>query len=125
MTLVEKPIENMDGFYARSDGTIRTPLGIEKGFVARNGYATIDCGFCYRHVHRLIARTLVPNPCPFVFNTVDHTSRVKSDNSAANLRWCSQAMNCLNRESKNCKSGSSWATIKVTRKDTRPHRRRN
>ena len=124
MTLVEKPIENMEGFFARSDGTIRTPVGVETGFLAKNGYLTIDCGFYYRYVHRLIARTLCHNPCPFVFNTVDHISRIKTDNSSRNLRWCSQAMNTLNREAKNCywdkrrkkwkakfRSGNQWKTV--------------
>ena len=123
-TLVEKPIENMEVFFARSDGTIRTPGGVETGFRAKNGYLTIDCGFCYRYVHRLIARTLCNNPCPYVFNTVDHISRVKTDNSSTNLRWCSQAMNTLNREAKNCywdrrrkrwqakfRSGNTWKRV--------------
>ena len=124
MDIIEKPIENMEGFFARSDGTIRTPCGIESGFIAKNGYPTIDCGFWYRYVHRLIARTLVVNPCPYVFNTVDHISRDKTDNSKNNLRWCSQAMNCLNREAKNCywdkrrkrwhakfRSGNQWKNV--------------
>ena len=47
-------------------------------------------------VHRIIAKLFVPNPKPDEFNIVDHISRVRSDNSSANLRWVNRFLNAQN-----------------------------
>ena len=99
--LFEKEIMYLHGYYARSDGKIRTPDGITEGFIASNGYRSILIGDNFRYVHRLIARTLVNNSAPFVFGTVDHKNNDRLDNRPTNLRWCTQAMNLLNRKAKN------------------------
>ena len=99
--LIEKEIRYLNGYFARSDGRIRTPDGITAGFIASNGYRSILIGDNYRYVHRLIARTLVKNAAPYVFGTVDHINNDRLCNVPSNLRWCTQAMNLLNRKAKN------------------------
>jgi hypothetical protein len=101
MTLYEKEIMFLPGYFARSDGTIRTPDGVTEGFIASNGYRSICIGDKFRYVHRLIARTLVNNAAPYVFGTVDHKNNDRLCNLPGNLRWCTQAMNLLNRKAKN------------------------
>lgn len=41
-------------------------------------------------VHRLVAQTFIPNP--HNYPSVDHKNRVRTCNSADNLRWATQKM---------------------------------
>ena len=53
-------------------------------------------------VHRLMGKTWVKNPCPTIFDRIDHISRVKTDNSYQNLRWVNAHLNAINRENTRC-----------------------
>jgi hypothetical protein len=55
----------------------------------------------YYSVHKIIARLFVPNPRPD-WNVVDHIDNDKVNNRSSNLRWCTQAMNLLNRRTQGC-----------------------
>ena len=48
-------------------------------------------------LHRAVAFAWVFNPCPDLFNIVDHISRDTKDSSATNLRWVNCAINNSNR----------------------------
>lgn len=57
--------------------------------------ATIDDQL--KSIHRLVALTFVPNPCPKVFKFVDHIDGNKLNNKASNLRWLTHQLNSMNR----------------------------
>jgi len=42
-------------------------------------------------VHRLVAEAFIPNPDNL--SEVDHINRIKTDNRAVNLRWCTHQQN--------------------------------
>ena len=45
------------------------------------------------YVHILVARNFVDNPCPKIFNEVDHIDNNPSNNKVRNLRWVSTLLN--------------------------------
>jgi hypothetical protein len=59
-------------------------------------------------LHRLIAKTFIPNPNNLP--VIDHIDRNRQNNSLENLRWVSQKENSLNKtfDKKNSKSGVRW-----------------
>ena len=50
------------------------------------------------YVHRLVAMAFIPNPNNYPF--IDHIDRNGLNNSASNLRWCTQEMNMRNENTK-------------------------
>lgn len=50
------------------------------------------------YVHRLVAMAFIPNPKNYPF--IDHIDRNGLNNSASNLRWCTQEMNMRNENTK-------------------------
>lgn len=50
----------------------------------------------FQYVHRLIAKTFIPNPSNY--QEVDHINRCKDDNNVHNLRWVTSSMNNFNRD---------------------------
>ena len=57
----------------------------------------ISCGKD-NHMHVMVARAWVYNPCPHRFHWVDHIDGDKQNNHASNLRWVSPSLNGLNKE---------------------------
>ena len=51
-------------------------------------------------VHILVGHAWVYNPCPGVFNMIDHMDRDSQNNDASNLRWVTNQLNCLNKKLK-------------------------
>ena len=103
----ERPVPNWPHWYARSDGSVRTPdnrilwgTPIKSGhrcFFAKNS----ACRYQTCWVHRFVAMAFVVNPCPALFVEVDHIDRCPSNNKPENLRWLSRSLNSLNKKSKN------------------------
>ena len=58
-----------------------------------NGYVYIHLDKKYR-LHKLIAKLFIPNPNNYP--VIDHIDRNKLNNSASNLRWCTQSTNKRN-----------------------------
>jgi len=73
----------------RKTGRIRRPVKI------KNGYMTVmfvkDKRYCLEYIHRLVAEAFIPNPEELFY--VNHKDRVKSNNNAENLEWCSAKYN--------------------------------
>ena len=94
----EKRIPGLRGYFARSDGTIRTPYGnVLRGSVGNeSGHLRINCSSQKKWVHRLIASAFVKNPRPDIFWIVDHINQNEQDNRPENLRWCNHSINLLN-----------------------------
>jgi hypothetical protein len=65
----------------------------------RNGYKYVNLSKNNKqkkfNIHRLVAEAFVENPDNF--NTVDHISKNKLDNSANNLRWATSSMQQRNK----------------------------
>lgn len=107
-----KPIPGYEGYYeASSLGEIRSVdrvkmlFGVNpvemKGRTLRQkinkstGYRMVILGVDGRRdtktVHRLVAKTWIPNPCSF--GDVNHKDGNKNNNSCKNLEWCTRAKN--------------------------------
>lgn len=117
-----KPIKGYEGFYEvsnlgrvrsldriviRSDGvkqTIKSKL--LKGTHDKDGYLTVGLSKDYKtkqyKVHRLVAETFIPNPDNKP--EVDHINTDRTDNTVANLRWCTHEGNCNNALTKKKRS---------------------
>lgn len=59
------------------------------------GYLSVYLGKKRIPVHRIISEAFIPNPNNY--NTVDHISKNKLDNSIDNLRWASESMQARNQ----------------------------
>jgi hypothetical protein len=57
----------------------------------RYGYPTVTIHGRKTTVHRLVATTFIPNPDGL--KQINHRSGDKTDNSVANLEWCTAAQN--------------------------------
>ena len=107
-TIVELPVPGWNGWYARADGSIRSPNDRiiwghsnqtgHKCFWQKNPFGIYET--CW--VHRFVAMAFVFNPVPSVFTEVDHIDRDPTNNKPGNLRWLSRALNNLNKKCKNC-----------------------
>lgn len=105
-TPVERPIPEYTGYYARDDGTIRTPSGhILRGHISKTcKHLRVWAKKRYWRkthltlVHRLIALAFVYNPRLDIFHLVDHINRDVNDNRPCNLRWVNHVLNGLNND---------------------------
>lgn len=81
------------GYYITKDGRVYNK---EKSTWLKqrlqNGYYTVNINKYTLTVHRLVAKTFIPNPenKPYV----DHIDSNKTNNKLENLRWCTQQENC-------------------------------
>ena len=80
-----------------SFGNVRDYLGhVNHWSVNGNGYHNIGISpNRSTGVHRLVAKAFVLNPCPEIFDEVDHINGVRSDNRWTNLRWVTRKLNMM------------------------------
>ena len=71
-----------------------------KKYYRNKKYKYLKCCLCTTYLHRLVALAWVFNPCPGVFNTVDHIDHDTQNNDASNLRWCTVQLNGIHRKTK-------------------------
>ena len=113
--MIEKPIPGFPGYYARSDGTIRTPFGSNPyGHILRGnpnnkeGHLAIKCKRPHwskpysQYVHIFIAKAFVHNPRPDIFDIVDHIDHDVTNNKPFNLRWLTHQLNVLHNKAAGC-----------------------
>ena len=67
------------------------------GFYYKVNLSSDDSILKKRYVHRVIAKTFLPNPEPGL--VVDHIDRNTKNNNISNLRWVTRSENCLNSSS--------------------------
>ena len=109
-----KPIEGYEGRYEVSNtGKVRSlNYGGTKGKVKElapqdngRGYLAVwlwDAdGRNHHYVHRLVAKSFIPNPQNFL--EVNHLDEDKSNNQASNLEWCTSKHN-VNYGSRNSRA---------------------
>lgn len=93
-----RPIPGFEGKYeANKNGQIRSLMTnkVLKPAVNQNGYAHLSlCGKDHR-VHRIIAKTFIPNPQGL--RDVNHKNGIKTDNRAENLEWVSHSENEIHK----------------------------
>ena len=75
----------------------RPHIVISIGRAKLKGSCYLSCGDNF-HMHVMVARAWVYNPCPSKFKWVDHINGDRQDNHAKNLRWVSPALNGLNKK---------------------------
>jgi hypothetical protein len=97
-----RPVAGYEGHYAvSSDGAVWSNKTASRRWLSlipdRHGYLFVNLSLHgkTRHylVHRLVAHAWVHNAEPNVFVQVNHINGIKTDNSAANLEWCTGSHN--------------------------------
>ena len=71
-----------------------------KKYYRNKTYKYLKCCSAKFYLHRLVARAWVFNPCPGVFNTIDHMDHDTQNNHASNLRWVTVQLNSIHRKLK-------------------------
>lgn len=89
------PLKDFSGYYAGCDGNIYSMEGGKikklKPYLNRCGYYIITIKRKTKILHRLIAKTFLPNPKNLP--EVNHINGVRTDNNVKNLEWCSRLEN--------------------------------
>ena len=86
--------------HGRVRGGIRFPLGIRKTSLQSSRYLEVRIAGTNLLVHRLVAQCFVRNPCPDIFDQVDHIDGDQYNNHWLNLRWLNSKLNNRNTKSK-------------------------
>jgi len=117
--MLEKPVPNWPGWFAREDGLIRNGDDIVHGSPTKAGHLCFKgrknhwkYGYT-QWVHRFVANTWVDNPRPDIFTIVDHIDRNPQNNHRSNLRWVTQQLNLLNNGGKNAYSRYGKWNVRV------------
>ena len=89
------PLKDFSGYYAGCDGNIYSMEGGKikklKPYLNRCGYYIITIKGKTKILHRLIAKTFLPNPKNLP--EVNHINGARTDNNVKNLEWCSRLEN--------------------------------
>ena len=101
--------------WCRSDGMISHHTGKEQEWIKgdfknNKGYWMIGGGAKWLNtfVHRAVAECFLVNPCPGLFEVVDHSNWDLEDNSAENLRYVDKQLNCMWRKNLTPKYKKVW-----------------
>jgi len=95
-------------------GNVRGPNGPLKPWRSGRGYLQIQVHDKNQRINRVVARAFVHNPCPDIFNMVDHIDQNKSNNCASNLRWLNNQLNMLNNSGRSIfKTPSGKWVVKI------------
>ena len=94
-----KDIPNFEGLYAiTEDGQVwsykRNRFLVAsggKGNYQMIGLSDAEGNYKQEYVHRLVAKTYIPNPCGY--KEVNHKDEIKDHNWIDNLEWCSRKYN--------------------------------
>lgn len=87
-----KLLDLFSGYDVRQDGSIIGPRGKPLSYhISNAGYARVWIRGKNRSVHRLVAKTWIPNPAENP--QVNHIDGDKLNNSASNLEWVTQSEN--------------------------------
>jgi hypothetical protein len=96
-----KYIPQYEGLYSiDKNGNVFSHISgrVLKQHANHRGYFMVDLwkdGKCKKGiVHRLVAKTYIPNPCNLP--EIDHIDTNRQNNNADNLRWCTRKENCNN-----------------------------
>ena len=96
-----KPTIDTNKYWIKEDGSIigtRYKKDISRTTISNSGYyivkvAYTDGSYCTKHVHRVIAEHLIPNPNNL--RTVNHIDKNKLNNNVDNLEWMTTKDNCI------------------------------
>lgn len=96
-----KYIPQYEGLYSiDKNGNVFSHISsrVLKQHANHRGYFMVDLwkdGKCKKGiVHRLVAKTYIPNPCNLP--EIDHIDTNRQNNNVNNLRWCNRKENCNN-----------------------------
>ena len=114
--VVEMPVPGWDGWFARDNGSLRSPhnkivwgtpnnTGHRQVFVNHPEFSFERIRIC---IHRFIAMAFVFNPRPDIFTEVDHIDRDPSNNVPSNLRWLTHQLNTMNNDGKCASYVKKW-----------------
>lgn len=88
----EDGIEYEKNYIVFPSGKILNLHGVEMmGAVGRDGYRHVIINGRNKDVHRIIAKTFIPNPKNF--EQVNHIDGCKTNNDVSNLEWCTRSDN--------------------------------
>lgn len=95
----EKPIKDFPGYTVTSDGKVISykfsKPRVMKTWIQLGGYENIK--LCRENktyhflIHRLVAEAFIPNPEGLP--EINHKNKIRNDNRAENLEWCSRLDN--------------------------------
>ena len=99
-----KEIEDFPGYYVSDQGRMKMKKGkFSEASVCSNGYIKVsifrDGKRHARNIHRLVAKTFIPNPKKK--KVVNHINGDRTDNRVANLEWLTQIENSSSDKRKN------------------------
>lgn len=80
-----------------------------KGNYQMIGLYDAEGNYKQEYVHRLVAKTYIPNPCGY--KEVNHKDEIKDHNWVDNLEWCSRKYN-INYGSRSARSAASRTGMK-------------
>lgn len=92
-----KPIKEFDGYFASKDGDIYSKndgvLRKLKPYINKSGYYIVSIRRHTKILHRLVAKTWIPNPDNLP--EINHKNGVRTDNKIENLEWVSRLENTI------------------------------
>lgn len=90
---VWRKIEGHETYSVSTNGRVRNDMTgnyVNQG--RSNGYLVVHIEGIHYPVHRLVAKTFIPNPENL--SDVNHKDEDKQNNNLSNLEWCTHKYNC-------------------------------